>query len=837
MQQLTNIDTIFKKKIFRIPDYQRGYAWQKRQLTDFWEDLISLEDGRNHYTGVLSLEETPKEKWEQWESDRWIIENRGYTPYLVVDGQQRLTTCVILIQAILETAQNLSQNNFQNKDDFEICDMKISDIRKDFIFIKRSNSIVRSYIFGYEKDNPSYEFLKTRIFNEESSSALNQETLYTHNLENAKAFFKENLIAIAEDQRLAALENIFQKVTRHLLFNEYILQNDVDVFVAFETMNNRGKKLSDLELLKNRLIYLTTLYREDIPEKAELRKRINDAWKEIYYQLGKNKLNPLNDDDFLRAHWIMFFKYSRNTGGDYINFLLDEQFSPKKVLERVPIFTGIQEVAEIRDEEDEAGLENDELEEAEMQAESKLKIQEVSDFAASIQKTSEHWYNSFNPLSITNWSTEEQNWVDRLNRIGISYFRPLVVSSFMNKEVTSGQRIDLFKAIERFIFIGFRLSQTRSNYRSSEFYNASRELYYGSKTTDEIINALNTRLAFAFNENGSFRINSFFDFIETKFKYGSGYYSWSGIRYFLYEYEQHLFNQSKNKTQKISWDQFITQKDMVTIEHILPQSPTDKCWRDNFGFFEKDQLNALTNSLGNLLALSQPKNSSLQNHCYSEKRANREVSHGYFNGSYSENRVAEQYQDWTFESIRERGLALLEFMEERWAIRLGDEYTKLRLLKLDFLTDDQIPQWQKAQNEFEIMDTDEDQDTDETEASSRRDWEGRADPGAMKIVDILIEIIATISQPVVHYNNNHISIETIGKNFIWLYPKKSASIRVRLKLYKDRDEVVRKLASEGLDCKNGTNPSFARLYLTLNDLNQNKKHIVEAINTAERLSH
>ena len=115
-------------------------------------------------------------------------------------------------------------------------------------------------------------------------------------------------------------------------------------------MNNRGKKLSDLELLKNRLIYLTTLFQVDQSDRDELRKRINDAWKEIYFQLGKNKLNPLNDDDFLKAHWIMYFKYSRKAGDDYIHYLLDDYFSPKRVLKQVDVSIKIEEVKEIREE-------------------------------------------------------------------------------------------------------------------------------------------------------------------------------------------------------------------------------------------------------------------------------------------------------------------------------------------------------------------------------------------------------------------------------------------------------------------------------------------------------
>ncbi len=46
-------------------------------------------------------------------------------------------------------------------------------------------------------------------------------------------------------------------------------------------------------------------------EREVLRTKINDAWKEVYHQLGKNKKNPLNDDEFLTAHWIMYFKYKK----------------------------------------------------------------------------------------------------------------------------------------------------------------------------------------------------------------------------------------------------------------------------------------------------------------------------------------------------------------------------------------------------------------------------------------------------------------------------------------------------------------------------------------------
>jgi len=36
MKELESLSSIFKDKLFRIPDYQRGYAWTKKQLKDFW---------------------------------------------------------------------------------------------------------------------------------------------------------------------------------------------------------------------------------------------------------------------------------------------------------------------------------------------------------------------------------------------------------------------------------------------------------------------------------------------------------------------------------------------------------------------------------------------------------------------------------------------------------------------------------------------------------------------------------------------------------------------------------------------------------------------------------
>ena len=57
--ELQNLATIFNNRVFRIPDYQRGYAWAEPQLNDFWDDLDRLDARRTHYTGQLTLEKVP----------------------------------------------------------------------------------------------------------------------------------------------------------------------------------------------------------------------------------------------------------------------------------------------------------------------------------------------------------------------------------------------------------------------------------------------------------------------------------------------------------------------------------------------------------------------------------------------------------------------------------------------------------------------------------------------------------------------------------------------------------------------------------------------------------
>ena len=249
--KLLSLSEIFNNKIFRIPDFQRGYSWEERQLEDFWEDIQNLSPNKIHYIGLLTVEpikESDIVNIEKWKDDLWLFK-KGLSAYYVIDGQQRLTTLIILLHEILRTFSDDEGINYGQKSEWI-----------DRFLYRSYNSIYKSFVFGYEKDNPSDEYFKTKILEQESATADKYpETLYTANLMFAKKYFAKKLKVLNKESK----ESIFDKVVNRLKFNYYEIDDSLDVYVTFETMNNRGKSLSHLELLKNRLIYLSTLLHED----------------------------------------------------------------------------------------------------------------------------------------------------------------------------------------------------------------------------------------------------------------------------------------------------------------------------------------------------------------------------------------------------------------------------------------------------------------------------------------------------------------------------------------------------------------------------------------------
>ena len=82
------LELIGNGKTYRVPPYQRDYAWTQQEWEDLWNDVVEMRgdpDGR-HYMGAL------------------VVQARGDREFFVIDGQQRLATISLLALAIIDTA-------------------------------------------------------------------------------------------------------------------------------------------------------------------------------------------------------------------------------------------------------------------------------------------------------------------------------------------------------------------------------------------------------------------------------------------------------------------------------------------------------------------------------------------------------------------------------------------------------------------------------------------------------------------------------------------------------------------------------------------------------------
>jgi uncharacterized protein with ParB-like and HNH nuclease domain len=219
-----NLTDLFNTRIFRIPDsnYQRGYVWENKQLNELWNDIdkiTTIEDKvKKHYMGVIYLEEI-----NPIAADKWLC---GVKFYNVIDGQQRLTTIIILLFELLKVIEI----GFNDKEKEKIIQT----------FIHKSDSLGESkvYKFNYLFSNKNYNFFLNFIY-EEKKEVLNHVHLNhnTKNLLSAKKFFQNKIAMFDTFQK----NLLFNKITVALQFDIRTIEKDLDGQDLFELIHNRGK--------------------------------------------------------------------------------------------------------------------------------------------------------------------------------------------------------------------------------------------------------------------------------------------------------------------------------------------------------------------------------------------------------------------------------------------------------------------------------------------------------------------------------------------------------------------------------------------------------------------
>ena len=287
MNNVVSLDDLFHKRVFRIPDYQRGYSWEARQVQEFLEDLELIGSHNSHYTGTVVLHALSSE------SRRTDEDGNRYAPVAIVDGQQRLTTIILLLDGIRRL---LAKSSKQNR-------ALSQGICKNFISARAESG---NKLYKLTLNTDTDHFFRTNVLADKSS--VEGANISSHRrLESAKKQIETYLVTHTNEGKKDGykwLRGLHEKVTTQLHLTLYQVENEAEVGVIFEVMNDRGKPLTEMEKVKNYLLHASVSLRGG-KEPNTLAESVNGAWSEILRQLMAAGLESSADEDrLLRANWL-----------------------------------------------------------------------------------------------------------------------------------------------------------------------------------------------------------------------------------------------------------------------------------------------------------------------------------------------------------------------------------------------------------------------------------------------------------------------------------------------------------------------------------------------------
>ncbi|MDO7808041.1 DUF262 domain-containing protein [Helicobacter pylori] len=588
--ELLSLDGVIEKGVFEIPSYQRGYAWQMRQLKDFWNDLehVSKLGDKFHYMHSLTL--------------RGLENELEDSTFEIIDGQQRLATSLILLGLLAKTTKHK--------------DPKYDSMNLEPVLSYKYYGLNEAFgaIMGEEKDLERF-----------------QTSFYAKNLIDAHEFFKEKI----SDTPMETLEKMFDVLTKKMLFSVAELNdNRIDPFSSFETINNRGKDLSTLELFKNRLHFVA--HKICNGQKLEtLQQEINKTYTIVYYDL-----RSFEDDNLERflKHFVAYY-YGENSN-KFKERLLEMEFNAHRKY-------------------DDANLDDeyDKIDELLFYLSYSSKVWNFLHTLDEKAITLIFNDNKKLEIEITPKTRTLLDKMRRLNALSDNAFLPLLLSLFTiqlegkhaNKQPYTTKELEgLLEYLERFGFLIYGVAgrDTAKNEWIGLAFIAFRAYRYGEENIT--IENLPTLEKNFFNKHNNSALEFLEESIHSK-KNTEKWYKWGkALNYLLYEYE--LYH---NPETTLNFDGSIE-----SIEHILPQNPDqgysakEKSWAKN---------PHIAHALGNLLLIPKNANSSLSNKPFDEKRKE------YLKGSYSEKEVAKN-ASFGLTEIQERSEKLLDFLIMRYRI-------------------------------------------------------------------------------------------------------------------------------------------------------------------------
>jgi Protein of unknown function DUF262/Protein of unknown function (DUF1524) len=272
---------LLTSSFFQVPRFQRPYAWEDESLQDFWNDIVADAPNAHFLGSMVVYEENPK-----------------VPLYGIVDGQQRLTTALLILCALRNAARAeqlstiadgihrtlLQRADVDNKSRF------VLDATTSYPFLQehilRDGTPETDGPIGAEQERLAHAF---DFMLQQVGTAVEVVKSDTTIKASRKPAMIEDRIKTIRDRVLSA----------HLIFIS--IDNEDDAYLAFETLNTRGKDLTVSDLVIN---HVTRLIRRAPPAVDVPR----DKWRAITQRLEQSQLD-LDLNQFLLHAWLSRHEY------------------------------------------------------------------------------------------------------------------------------------------------------------------------------------------------------------------------------------------------------------------------------------------------------------------------------------------------------------------------------------------------------------------------------------------------------------------------------------------------------------------------------------------------
>ena len=425
------LSNILEGKIFKIPDYQRGYAWEKEQLNDFVQDIDALIDDEinSHYTGTIVIYQPTNKPTEHYGTKRLEIVD-------IVDGQQRLTTCSLYLAVILN----------------QLIAKGLEEFRAEIPIYLYSGAKSRIRL-----NNDTEHFFFDLI--SKGSTNVDATTKHQERLLNAYNYLSihtSDQIKHRETDGVTYLEDLFDALIRKLNFSFYPIEVESEIGMTFELMNSRGKDLSSLELLKNYIMYWVYRNISKAHEKEDFTSLINKSWKDVYINIANCNGS---ETQCLKIGWTLYQNHTPKSWDSYTGFKKNH-------------------VIPLRD----------------FSKKSKEDTQRfVSNFTSGLAEVSKHYSAILKPAN-TSVIYEESQWLSKIKNSGnIASYLPLMVASrngVIDGYIPSTTYISLLRTLELFSYRVFLWQGKRSNTGLSKFHKWADDIFSKKQSLETIIDLI-----------------------------------------------------------------------------------------------------------------------------------------------------------------------------------------------------------------------------------------------------------------------------------------------------------------------------------------------------------